>query len=69
MKDNRMGHKELLVAHCNKGYGKIHRQMWYIPKNEKSHRSTNREFEVEQGSIETMNTPDSRLYQKVTISS
>ena len=44
-------------------------QVWYMSKDEKLDKDTNRKAKVEQSTREAVNTLDSWLYNQVTVSS
>ena len=69
MENNRVGNKELLVARSNKRYKKICRRLQYMLENEEQNRNIGKKAEVEQNSRKAVNTSNSRLHHKVTISS
>ena len=69
VEDNGVGDKELLVARDYKRCWKICGRMWYVSEDEDQDGSTSREVEFECGAGKTVNTSNSGLYYKVTISS
>ena len=69
MKNNRVSNKKLLVTKSDQRWRKIYRRIWYMLKNEKQNRGTNREVNDKWSTKEAVDVSNSRLYYKIAIMS